>query len=831
MGTDGCHGLCLQRGCSVLLSLTASANHLSFGFFLCVSCLLTQLSGHRRRDNSRMADEFFELPDADEVEDYYRIVARPISLKEIKMQLKKGEYICLTDLLEDFQLMFDNCYTYNDPICTICQDAKQLQAILQHAISEEEGIMQEKEQSKVASGKKVSRLLCRVCRKDNTYLRALNCDRCQDTYHLKCLGMTQYPSDGGAADGWKSGRGDDWLCDDCHDRVEKRLGRLPAHTASRIRRDNLLQRKSFYSPGDFKDYDLASDPRFAEVCSFWLQFGEYMRLPKLNQDFLEDALLRVNTKRQQLLTTIHAKLLRGLQYTFDVNDWEKNLVKFARFASMDREADVLLGVGYYRLPPAIRLTLLKHLMVAQFDENDRFRRAVQDEYKQEGSKALRFEAIGEDQHGNAYWYLADPSNVVRLYRAAPAKSIEDEGEEDMAAATPTPSMSTVGDVASEAGAAADGEEAALGPIKIKLEQVVKTVPASAGSMEAAEAERAGAKSLTIVFKNQDLGDTAADEGGLPTSAGRSRSKRARRNSLKMTEALGARSTAAADTEAGARQSAQSLRTPQGDPTVAAGATGAAAGENDGAATPTTSSRRSARTKTPASSNKAGLSEISAAQGEGQAVGAGEGSARRSKRRREDPVADAASADQPAAGAEGVNGDETAKAEVKHDGSASETPKPKRRRRAKHDFLTEQCLRLLGVLKKVKLDGESAVQQFLKLPSKDDYPDYYLFIKHPFSFACLQRKAKRISKSYATLDELKFEFDTMVANAKLYNQEGSQIWDEAEALDKAFKSAFAKEVKLAAKHRADLAAGGGEGMDYLTPEPSQQGGAPKRQVHW
>lgn len=65
-----------------------------------------------------MADEFFALPDASEVEDYYKIISRPISIKEINKQLRSGDYTCLDDLLQDFQLMFDNCDTYNEPNCT-----------------------------------------------------------------------------------------------------------------------------------------------------------------------------------------------------------------------------------------------------------------------------------------------------------------------------------------------------------------------------------------------------------------------------------------------------------------------------------------------------------------------------------------------------------------------------------------------------------------------------------------------------------------------------------------------------------------------------------------
>jgi len=100
---------------------------------------------------------------------------------------------------------------------------------------------------------------------------------------------------------------------------------------------------------------------------------------------------------------------------------------------------------------------------------------------------------------------------------------------------------------------------------------------------------------------------------------------------------------------------------------------------------------------------------------------------------------------------------------------------------------------------------------MKLPNKSDYPDYYQIVTEPYSFTCMLRKAKRVYKSYASLDELRYEFEKMVANAKLYNEEGSQIWKQADALSREFNSAHDKEGKLEP-----------DAVNYLTPKVSKRG---------
>ena len=47
------------------------------------------------------------------VQDYYRIIKRPMDMSTIKKKLDSQQYSCAKECVDDFNLMFNNCYTYN----------------------------------------------------------------------------------------------------------------------------------------------------------------------------------------------------------------------------------------------------------------------------------------------------------------------------------------------------------------------------------------------------------------------------------------------------------------------------------------------------------------------------------------------------------------------------------------------------------------------------------------------------------------------------------------------------------------------------------------------
>ncbi|KAK9745833.1 BAH domain [Popillia japonica] len=71
--------------------------------------------------------------------------------------------------------------------------------------------------------------------------------------------------------------------------------------------------------------------------------------------------------------------------------------------------------------------------------------------------------------------------------------------------------------------------------------------------------------------------------------------------------------------------------------------------------------------------------------------------------------------------------------------------------------------------------------FMKLPSKNDYPDYYEVIKSPIDMERISHKLK--NSGYETLDDLVSDFILMFDNACKYNEPDSQIYKDALVLQR------------------------------------------------
>lgn len=69
--------------------------------------------------------------------------------------------------------------------------------------------------------------------------------------------------------------------------------------------------------------------------------------------------------------------------------------------------------------------------------------------------------------------------------------------------------------------------------------------------------------------------------------------------------------------------------------------------------------------------------------------------------------------------------------------------------------------------------------FLRLPSKRQYPDYYELIKRPIALDDIKRQLD--GGAYATFEEVKHDFEQCFKNAKRYNMKESQIWKDAKHL--------------------------------------------------
>ncbi|KAG9247018.1 Bromodomain-containing protein-like protein [Calycina marina] len=86
-------------------------------------------------------------------------------------------------------------------------------------------------------------------------------------------------------------------------------------------------------------------------------------------------------------------------------------------------------------------------------------------------------------------------------------------------------------------------------------------------------------------------------------------------------------------------------------------------------------------------------------------------------------------------------------------------------------------------------GRPISTDFLTLPSKKKFPDYYKFTKLPIAIDVIENKLKR--HDFDNLTQLESWFKRMASNAKEYNEKGSVIYDDAEKLRKAFSSFMTK----------------------------------------
>ena len=103
--------------------------------------------------------------------------------------------------------------------------------------------------------------------------------------------------------------------------------------------------------------------------------------------------------------------------------------------------------------------------------------------------------------------------------------------------------------------------------------------------------------------------------------------------------------------------------------------------------------------------------------------------------------------------------------------------PKQRRGLTHAFRTV----LDEVLECVDEDDDDRTRAdiFMYLPDRKLYVDYYQIVRNPMSFDIIESKVDGVQ--YATIADFQRDFDRMFDNARLYNEEGSQVYQDASIL--------------------------------------------------
>ncbi len=100
--------------------------------------------------------------------------------------------------------------------------------------------------------------------------------------------------------------------------------------------------------------------------------------------------------------------------------------------------------------------------------------------------------------------------------------------------------------------------------------------------------------------------------------------------------------------------------------------------------------------------------------------------------------------------------------------------------------------LKGLRKFKNPGGDLKILPFEKLPDKSQMPEYYQEIKNPIAMDLIKRKAKR--KKYHSVDQVLKDLDLMFENAKSYNLETSQVYQDAVDLQKEAKALAEQEKK-------------------------------------
>ncbi|EPQ62197.1 BgtA-20314 [Blumeria graminis f. sp. tritici] len=96
--------------------------------------------------------------------------------------------------------------------------------------------------------------------------------------------------------------------------------------------------------------------------------------------------------------------------------------------------------------------------------------------------------------------------------------------------------------------------------------------------------------------------------------------------------------------------------------------------------------------------------------------------------------------------------------------------------------TQHGFELLDILKRTTdKNGRLVATDFLTLPSRKLFPDYYDVTKIPIALDTIESKLK--SRDFKTLSSLENYFKRMVLNAKEYNEKGSIIHEDSERLRK------------------------------------------------
>ncbi|CAG8489424.1 2930_t:CDS:2 [Acaulospora morrowiae] len=126
-------------------------------------------------------------------------------------------------------------------------------------------------------------------------------------------------------------------------------------------------------------------------------------------------------------------------------------------------------------------------------------------------------------------------------------------------------------------------------------------------------------------------------------------------------------------------------------------------------------------------------------------------------------------------------------------TSSDESKQKRRKSKKlsgennNDLFMECLVQIENVRVKSRKGYRHRAALFYDLPSQEEYPYYYDQIKKPISINIIRQKI--LDNDYDDADEFKHDIELMFSNAKTFNLEGSEVYNDADVMQKVFFAKF------------------------------------------
>lgn len=152
--------------------------------------------------------------------------------------------------------------------------------------------------------------------------------------------------------------------------------------------------------------------------------------------------------------------------------------------------------------------------------------------------------------------------------------------------------------------------------------------------------------------------------------------------------------------------------------------------------------------------------------------------------------------------------------ISKDTPPSRYPRPESLSPRERETLNLQCENICeDLIDYVDEHGRRLSDIFMVRPAKKFYPDYYVLIKYPVAFDMIKKRI--YGNIYHSLSEFIEDIHLMAGNAKIYNEEGSMVYEDAVVLEnlalKKYKELTEKDIDFTEYDR--------EHFNKIQPRPS------------